>query len=342
MRKYILFIVLLLSFIMLSSCSGIEINPQPQPNTYTDEDNKAVLDELVAPVEMHQLNVKHSDITNSDYEYLYFGYYPKRLISDKNIVDALSKIEEVNDLGYIEYVGYQFMKVKVVNNHKYADEFQKGDDVYEYGTGFKPGEVYYFLVEPICWKVLFVNGNEYFLQTESIIDAHLFTDITRTTVIDGKTINPSDYEYSIIRQWLNHDFLETAFSSLEQEMIIESLNVNEPVVNYLQNYERPNDTLDYVFLPSYQEVTNPNYGFLKQPVCDNSRYAQATDYANAHGLIKHVNEGYNTSIWAIRNNFEYVREYMAYVGYDGLAVTDFFTDAENVGIRPCMKITLED
>lgn len=353
-NKTLLIFLLMFTICFVSSCDNdVKDNSTTPPindkesnetkELTADEKNQKTLEEYHVPTNILDLQVKHSKITNSDYEYLYFGYYPNRLITDETLINSLNDIKEVNSLGYIEYLHYQFKKVTVVNNHKYASQEQQNDKVFTFGTGFVPGNTYYFLVEPICWKVLKVtNGNEFLLQTEQIIDARMFNYTKEIVLLNEQKIYPSSYDTSSIRQWLNNDFMNLIFTDSEKEKLIEVNNNNEPVVYYLDSYTAPNNTIDKIFLLSYQETTSVNLGFYGLPVCDNSRYSEATDYAASHGLIRHDNDGFTTSIWMIRNSYEYTREVMSYVGYDGSVGTNFYVDAENVGIRPCIKIIIVD
>lgn len=313
---------------------------------------KEPLQNLDSNVEMHTIQYKYDELTKSEYGYIYIGYYPQKEITDSRYLKELKKIDEVNERGYIEYNGYEFAKVVVVNNHIYAEAPQTGDDVFEYGTGYKPGTTHYFLVQPLAWKVL--KHNEYtgeiVLQTENIIDTKSFNNTKETKIVNGDKIYPNEYEHSTIREWLNNGFFDICFTDEEKALIQTVINKNEAAYfwdAYAKNDEyRYNDTQDRVYLLSYQEVTSTSFGFAAGHSCDSSRFATASDYANANGLIKHkvTNlEGYTiiSSIWMTRTIFEYNTSSISYVGYDGYGYKDFYADAPNVGIRPCITIILE-
>ena len=342
-KLFSLISVLLLLF-ALAACDVSQPNNPPKPvedPAAQEKTTKEILDEMALDVEFLKLDVKYSDLTKAEYEYLYFGMYPNREVTNEIVVKALDKISETNERGYLELDGYEFKKVTVVNNHKYASPEQQGDDLFQYGTGYKVGTTHYFLVEPICWKVLKVSDNEFLLQTEAIIDAKPFNTSLYSYTEDGVVHYPSEYELATIRPWLNEEFFNLAFSETEQELFIEVNNINQPSIIWITEDINPKNTLDKVFLPSYQEVLSFDLGFINSPICDDSRKATATDYANSLGLIDHTVEGFTTSIWAIRTSMEYVKTYMSYVGYDGYAGVNFYLDAENVGIRPLIKIRID-
>lgn len=343
MKKFNLLLLLLFSCIILMGCQmggtsgtgGTEGGGEtPDPDS-----NASILD---INYEMHTIQYKFDPLTETEYSYLYMGYYPQTEIKDDNIIKALKKIETVNDRGYIEYNGHEYLKYEVVYNHKYAQEGQNTDDVFEFGTGYKPGTIHYFLVQPIAWKVLKSDPttNTYFLQTEMIIDSRSFHYTNDTYQVDGKTYFATNYEHSEIRNWLNSEFIDLCFTDEEKAFIQETINKNEPVENYITSDLDFSDTTDYFFLLSYQEVISTEYGFLNGGLCDSTRFATATDLSNAKGLIKHTVNGKDSSIWLTRNSYEADRFAINYVGYDGFATNDFYPDADNVGIRPCCTITL--
>lgn len=343
MKKY-LFLLLLIIILPLSSC----LEPSVTPPVEDDDDPKIVDDKVVQDltidVEMYKLFTGVDPYTEYQTQYIYIGYWPQRQIVDTDTLEALEKINKVNDRGYIEYNDMEFLKYTVVNNWIYAEDDQSGSSIFENATGFKPGDTYYFLVEPVLWKVMQYNSftKQAVLIADNIIDSRSYQTNKSARTIEGETIYPSNYEYSEIRDWLNDDFLNLCFTEEEIAMIEPTLCQNKCVSQYLPGEFVNNPTTDLVWLLSYQQVTSQTYGFKNDGTCDVTRYARASDYANARGLIKHTVDEYVTSIWTIRTAAEYSREYIAYVGYDGLGQKPFFPDAENVGTRPAITVNIPE
>ena len=145
------------------------------------------------------------------------------------------------------------------------------------------GNTYYFKVEPIKWKILSVNGIEYQLMTDLIIDCQQFNSSSSTRTIDGKTVYANNYEYSDIRKWLNEDFYNKAFTKV-LESYINTTFVDNSLAS-TKDSSNPytcNDTYDKVYLLSYKDITNSGYGFSSSLYTyDKSRQKQLTDYAKA-------------------------------------------------------------
>mgnify|MGYP003571312017 CR=1 FL=1 len=332
--------ILNLVLIFFISLSLLACEMSNETNIDTDSKDEQSLNLIKKQFTMYQIMTKHSEMNECDYEYLYFGSYPQHEITDQNIVSQLEKLKE-NSQGYIEYRNRLFVKFTVEYNFQHVSQGQEGDEVFYETTGFWPNTTHYFIVEPICWLVLKNDNGTLTLISEEILNSRQFNSHTETRVIDGKEIYPSNYGYSDIREWLNNDFYNIAFTSKEKEMIQEVTNSNKCLSNFLTSIEEAEDTQDLVYLASYQDVTNREYGFLKDPICDASRLCHATDFALAHGLINHKYGEYYTSVWALRNAHEFIREYMSDVAEDGRATDYFFVDSPNIGTRPMMTIILK-
>lgn len=334
MKKGLLFLLLIVMIGALGACE-VEVDE-------TKPSDKEIIQNLDVDVEMHKAFVQFNPVTEADDTYMYLGYYPQREVLDTKTLAALKQISSTNERGYLEYDGKEFYKYTVVNNHIYAEDAQAGDGTFYYGTGYEPGTTHYFLVEPICWKVVQYDSetNQYILISANIIDSDCFSHHKKAYVVNEETVYPSNYEYSDIRAYLNGDFIQITFTTEEQSWIMPVTNNNKCPYAYIAEETQSADTIDLVWLLSYQQVTSARYGFKPDGTCDATRTIKASDLANAKGLIKHNVEGVISSIWLTRNSHEYARDYISYVGYDGLASKVFYPDAQNVGIRPAVVITL--
>ena len=211
-------------------------------------------------------------------QYIYFGEYPQTLKQDS--VTIISTTPDSNGY-YLGSDGERYAKVdaKPKSSPYYFSNKQQ----------IVKGTTYYFKVESIKWRILQVNGTEYKLVTELIIDNQKFHSSTDTRTIDGKTIYANNYEHSDIRKWLNEEFYNKAFTK-ELQAYINTTFVDNSLASTgnASNSYICNDTYDKVYLLSCKDVTNEEYGFTN----DVSRQKQLTDYAKALGCYMDTDTEY--------------------------------------------------
>ena len=118
-------------------------------------------------------------------------------------------------------------------------------------------------MEPIKWRILSVNGDDAFLLADENLDCQPYN----TEYIDVT------WETCTLRNWLNNDFYDNAFSSAEKSAIKTTLVINEDNPEY--GTEGGNNTNDKVYLLSIQEAKNSLYGFSN----NTTREASGTAYA---------------------------------------------------------------
>ena len=87
--------------------------------------------------------------------------------------------------------------------------------------------------------------------------------------------------YSSVRTWLNEVFYKTAFNTLQREIILATTVDNSAASTNIQNnpYASAN-TDDKIFLPSYADAINAEYGFNSNI----DRMKKASAYARSQGL----------------------------------------------------------
>ena len=338
MKKYFLLLMITIFSLTLVSCNN-------KPSEGPDEDVPPTIEpptedpnfNVEYAYEMFEIFEKVNPYTEDIEFFMYFGYYPQREITDAAVVEALANISETNENGFIEYKGYEFAKVTVINNHYYGED-PGNDKLFQQGTQYEVGSTHYFLVEPICWRILNnPQSNELFLISEEILDSKAFNNISSSVTIDGVVIRPSDYEYCTIRKWLNEVFYNKAFNDEFKSYIQESLNKNEYTYNGIEPQPPLNSTIDKVFLLSYKEATSTLYGFFNS----DCRIAKPSDFARANGLVSVPNDLGNSSNWWTRTGFEYTPFYPAMIKYDGTVDKPYYPQGENIGVRPAIKITLQ-
>ncbi len=245
---------------------------------------------------------------SSNGNYVLFGSYPKTYQSDTSVITTTQ-----DENGY--YIGTdgtsRYAKVSAnPSNSSY---------VFNDGTTIVKGTEYYFKVEPLKWRILKTENGKALLLCEDIIDAHHFYSSTSSRTINGSTIYANNYKYSDIRAWLNGygqesgntggenwlgtGFLQKAFTTAEQNSILTTEVENDAsTTNSSSNSYVCENTNDKIFLLSYQDMINTEYGFNSSySEYDTARRKQTTDYARANYAY------YNTSSSYLYNGYWWLR-----------------------------------
>ena len=205
--------------------------------------------------------------------------------------------------------------------------------------------------EDIEWVVLKVNKGKAYVVSKYILEQRKYN---------------SGYDYVTwetceLRQWLNNDFYNAAFSESEKNKI--------PLVT-LENKDNPwsgqdggNDTEDKVFLLSLEDTetyfgeyswVNDDYpeGFNQNLICASTPYVNesgipdvtivvddSSDFKNKYGYTSEV-DGHLASAWWIRT-VGVSPELVLGVGVCGDcgAGTNYYPYYEGIGVRPAMYIS---
>ncbi len=176
--------------------------------------------------------------------------------------------------------------------------------------------------DPIKWRVLSVEGEDAFLVADTNLDLQRYNWIWETAT----------WETCTMRSWLNgygsnsnvggedysgDNFIDRAFTAVEQDAIITTTVVNAD--NPLYGTAGGNNTKDKVFLLSYDEVTNPAYGFSSDySTDDNARKRRNTAYVAGGGTIgsSNMSSKGSTDWWWLRSP-GYDSSNAMLVSYDG-------------------------
>jgi len=310
-------------------------------------------------------------------EYIYFGTYPQTKVTDTTTINALKSlagalptasdkqkwtsykyyIESSNTTDYmwymdIEYNGNKYRGVYFSSYRTFCVEDLSEnlwDCAKEYALrqknhGYYINTLYWFLYEPIKWRTLKKGFGFATILSELIIDSqHYYHDCyLRTKTRNDNLVYANNYAESEIREWLNDTFYNTAFNTLQKELIqtvnvdnsARSTNPNNDSRHYGfgKNEHVCSNTNDKIWLLSKREVTKASYGFSASLESSNTRKKQSTDYAQSQG---------SETCWWLRSP-DYFRSYYAQVvnndGYsDDCNRSVDFTDC---GIVPALKIKL--
>ncbi len=155
--------------------------------------------------------------------------------------------------------------------------------------------------ESIDWVVLKNEGNKVFVVSRYVLDFRYYND-------------KEDYftyiwNRSSIRQWLNDDFYNSAFSASEQIRIPKTeVKLNNKTYEYGSMSCTNSDTLDNIFLLSSDEVKQ--YFGCENEQEEEKLFAKATDYAFSHAeaFLKGGNEQYQR--WEIDGKDNIEKQYI--------------------------------
>lgn len=125
--------------------------------------------------------------------------------------------------------------------------------------------------EDIEWQVLEKEGTRFFVVSRYALDVKPY----------HSTEEPITWADCSLRQWLNNDFLNSAFNSTEQDKILWTQVKNNDNMEYKTNGGR--DTEDRVFLLSLDEV-NRYFSEEKERQCIVTTYANE-DHVSGEGCF---------------------------------------------------------
>ncbi len=268
-------------------------------------------------------------VFSDDNKTVQYGFYPQTHVSDQTLIAELDNSTQSDGNGKYLFDGDYYVKqtATVCNGESYT--FADGADI-------EDGKEYWFKCEPITWRVLSGNDGEYYLLSDKLLDAHAFYDDCTDRTIDGQTVYANNYEQSSIRSWLNNEFYNLAFSRNDNN-VAETTVSNGASSGAENNKYACDDTTDKVYLPSYLDYLNADYGFATDGNDKSvTRECVTTDYARARGAW--CNTAYNGSYWTRTpsGNFYYCALNVNSGGY----LSEYAVDGNSHSVRPCISLIL--
>ena len=228
-----------------------------------------------------------------------FDYYTKGYVEEDDTYHVSAVFQGMQYLDVV-WFNVKYRGVRIDGYRPFTDMEKDGETVYTQElNGYSAGSTYWFRYDPIRWRVL--DPEEGLVMCETLIDSQPFTQFegyySEFYTYPGEyglSILGSDYSrayYKSISAWLNEDFMNTAFSDTQKENIAESEQVNDywdmtngGSNNGVHKYDNP-ATQDRVFLLSWNDLINENYGFnTAWNAEDPARTLGCTDYAKSQGI----------------------------------------------------------
>lgn len=277
-------------------------------------------------------------VLSEDENTLEYGFYPQKHVNDTNLISQLNAITTLEANGWVSYNGNYYMKesASVYNNETYT---------FDDGVSIINGEEYWFKCDPIKWQVLSNDNGTYYLLSSTLLDAHSYYTSYENRTINNKTIYANNYEYSDLRSWLNNDFFNIAFAFNNSYVQETTVNNTASTTDAKKNTYACSNTKDKVYLPSYQDYLNLEYGFD-----DNasnaafSREAKTSDFARARGAWCNTRDTSNPrlknngSYWTRSPSSEYY--YCAWNVNSGGYLSTYAVDGNSHCVRPSISIRL--
>ena len=323
----------------------------------------------IAPMGGIDLSVKSSAMDLSSYnvgDIIEFGSYPQSEVTDSALI---AKIEAAGagvswiDYNYyagtgewadgemkpvaemmlykdITYGGSKYRAVKINQYRPYwTHETSSASQTHQYDNGYDTGNVYYFKYEPLTWRVL--DPDEGYVICTKAIDSQAYQNFIYSSNeyynSKGCAAYASDWVTSSLRQWLNNDFYNTAFTAEEKEQIGTSHLKNKST--YSSTYDSA-DTYDQIFLISYDDAINSSYDFSFNTV----RQKHGTDYAKCQGLSVPLDYGVNCNWWLRSPGSS---NYVSEIDFYGSANYFDYCKSDNInctsyGVVPAFKFNLKE
>lgn len=216
-------------------------------------------------------------------EYVYYGFYPRSVVSDEETIKKLVASGLGAD-GYYTVDGKKYVEKQL--NQRYAALAYFSDGTPMKSSVFSDG--YYFRSEPIKWTVVAVEEGRAKLRATECVDVTEYLAKTKYKFDENagnyvnnedKTHYACDWETSDLRRYLNETFFNAAFNDKQKALLEERVSDNGKNNAYYKDkvYAVGGDTSDKVFVDAYGEV----YG---EGSVEGGAIVKATDYALSSGI----------------------------------------------------------
>jgi len=279
----------------------------------------------------------YQKINEGGVDYVLFGEWPRTRVKNPELSTDPRQTVTIGEFTYVYGADGVTRYLEAQGSPKDAWTTFKDGDVIEGGT------TYYFKVEPIKWRILKEENGSAIVLCEEVVASGRYNEYYEG-IQDGVYAN--NYKESEIRAWLKNVFYNTAFSSLEKELIDTILVDNSPEsFGQTQSKYACEDTRDEIFLLSYSEAGDTAYGF-GAPTLAESRRRTLSDYSKAIGARSYgeYSGGFGGNWW-LRSPVHYDSPHV-YTYYIAASGADMFGDVSlntiHTGILPALSISLKN
>lgn len=229
-----------------------------------------------------------------------FGSYPQKRVLDNELINKLDAIDApLISYGYIDYlgndVGIGYADV-TYNGTKYRKVYAESSMPYAYGTAFRGNanyisstetyevrKVYWFMYEPIQWKVLSNDSDGVTVLAERNLDTSMYDRINTS----------QSWNESYLRKWLNEKFYSTAFSDDEKSLINSTKHFNPDNKTESYDYDYAVDKLRIPTKAEYDNFTIDNKPSTAYARCNGYNKYSWINSIDGNGFIAHEWLDYN-------------------------------------------------
>ena len=261
--------------------------------------------------------------------YVKFGSYPQTHVCESELIAELNKLTETNERGYYTYNGNEYTKI-----------IAKPDNIganYTYSDGVNlTSSIEWFLVESIKWRAIEEVDGSIKIVSDLILDSSCYYGNTDFREVDEKNIASNNYKYSTLRDFLNNNFYNAAFTAVQKSFILSTEVDNSAGTTGI--YPNPfacENTSDKIFALSYSESFNSLY-FANNA----ERQCRVTDYAKARGAYFGNGIYQDIGNWWLRSPCSDSSCDVSFANYDGYIDYASRIDRVNFGIVPAMQIRI--
>ena len=191
-----------------------------------------------------------------------FGNYPQSVVTDPELIKRLDDVYENNPYAGITLDGEKYIRQETSGINNIGG--------FDFGIEYK-----YFKYEPIRWRVLSYDGERFFLMSDKAI---------------GYIRMGHEFSGSDLGVWINsrlksdlNDFYRYTLTEAEREAVceVEIAQTDNPVYG-IKGSEK---TKEHIFLLSYEDVTNPAYGFSSVTFTQAHEYNGESDNSSAYRQV---------------------------------------------------------
>lgn len=209
------------------------------------------------------------DLENYEVKY---GLYPQTVIDDQTLIDNLNNLDSSN-LHSNDYYFYN-------NEYYYKRVASPYKETYTYNNGnVIKNKTYWFKCEQVSWRIIDSTDDSLTLISNKLLNQCYYSKNSR-------------YVNSAVRSWLNGTFYNQAFA-LNDSYILETVVDNsEDTVDSCGSKGYTDNTLDKVYLLSYQDIYTRKYKLSNNTSDPYNTSCKTTDYIRAVGVFCNQNDGF--------------------------------------------------
>ena len=253
--------------------------------------------------DLEQYQGLYQDADNEEYYYL--GTYPQTGYEANELPSYVVNAEYVDDYAVIYGVSYE----RVQNEDGYT----------------------YFVYEPVRWWAIGEDTGRIVLMSENIIDTKPLAD----------TFSAVTWDVSDLRDWLNDDFYNKAFTDNDKKHI--TMHFTPASNNYYFDVTTGADTYNKIGIITSASLADGTYIFKdhNSDEMKELRKAEGTEYAIANGLRTHNGK---FGRWWTATSADAANLYGVVVTEEGVILIESGGEVNNktdIGVRPFIMVNTE-